>query len=148
MTESNPDRFSAADSALGYLYQCRVALVSALQRIRAAEEFTVALETLDDVVFDKEGQAPELLQTKHHRTRSANLTDASPDLWKSLRIWNEGLAAGTIPPGTSFYLITTSQAGDDSAAHRLRVAERDVATARARLHATVRISEHREHLDR
>ncbi len=46
-----PKEFSAADSALGYLYQCRVALVSALERIRAAADFTVALETLDDVVF-------------------------------------------------------------------------------------------------
>lgn len=131
-----PDQFSAASPALGYLYQCRVALVSALQRIRAAEDFSVALETLDDVVFETDGQAPELLQTKHHRTRSANLTDASPDLWKSLRIWCEGLASNTIPGGTSFYLITTSQAGDGSAAHRLRIVGRDVATARERLHAT------------
>lgn len=135
-----PEQFSAADSALGYLYQCRVALVSALQRIRAAQDFSVALETLDDVVFEQDGQAPELLQTKHHRTRRANLTDASPDLWKSLRIWCEGLAANTIPAGTSFYLITTSEAGDDSAAHRLRVVERDVATARERLHATASTS--------
>lgn len=140
MTGAKRDRFSAADSALGYLYQCRVALVTALQRIRAAEEFTVALETLDDVVFEKEGQSPELLQTKHHRNRSANLTDASPDLWKSLRIWCEGLAGGSFPPGTSFYLITTSRAGDDSAAHRLRVTHRDVPTARARLHATAQTS--------
>ncbi len=144
MSASEQDRFSAADSTLGYLYQCRVALASALQRIRASEEFTVALETLDDVVFEPEGRAPDLLQTKHHRTRSANLTDASPDLWKSLRIWCEGLAAGTIPPGSTLYLITTSQAGDDSAAHRLRVAERDVATARARLHATAQTSTNKD----
>lgn len=131
-----PEQFSAAASALGYLYQCRVALVSALRKIRDGDDFNVALETLDDVVFDNEGQAPELLQTKHHRTRSANLTDASPDLWKSLRIWCEGLAAETIPAGAYFYLITTSQAGDGSAAQRLRVVGRDVATARERLHAT------------
>ena len=51
-------QFSAADSALGYLYQCRVALVFALQRIRAGHDFNVALETLDDVVFDTVGQRP------------------------------------------------------------------------------------------
>lgn len=85
-----PEQFSAADSALGYLYQCRAALASALQRIRAAEDFTVSPATLDDVVSEKDGQAPELLQTKHHRSRSANLTDASPDIWKSLRIWCGG----------------------------------------------------------
>jgi len=136
MSESKQHRFSAADSALGYLYQCRVALVSALQRTRASNDFTVALETLDDVVFETDGHALDLLQTKHHRTRSANLTDASPDIWKSLRIWCEGVAANTIPAGTSFYLITTSEAGDGSAAQRLRVVGRDVATARERLHAT------------
>lgn len=138
------DQFSAADSALGYLYQCRVALVSTLQRIRAGGDFTVALETLDDVVFEKEGEAPELLQTKHHRTHCANLTDASPDLWKSFRIWCEGLAANTIPAGTSFYLITTSQTSDGSAAHHLRVVGRDVATARERLHATAATSTNRD----
>lgn len=138
------EQFSAADSALGYLYQCRVALVSVLQRIRAGDDFNVALETLDDVVFDSEGYAPDLLQTKHHRTRNANLTDASPDLWKSLRIWCEGLAAKAIPAGASFYLITTSQAVDGSAAQRLRVVGRDVATARERLHATARTSTNRK----
>lgn len=138
------EQFSAADSALGYLYQCRIALLSALQRIRTGDDFNVALETLDDVVFETEGQAPELLQTKHHRTRSANLTDASPDLWKSLRIWCEGLTAKTIPTETAFYLITTSDSGDDSAAHRLRVVGRDIATARERLHATAITSTSRE----
>ncbi|MBM3493820.1 MAG: hypothetical protein FJX72_05795, partial [Armatimonadetes bacterium] len=139
-----PEQFSAGDSALGYLYQCRVALVSALQRIRAGDDFNLALETLDDVVFEKEGQAPDLLQTKHHRTRSANLTDASRDLWKSLRIWCAGLAANTIPAGASFYLLTTSQAADGSAVQRLRVVGRDVATARERLHATAGTSTNHE----
>jgi len=131
-----PEKFSASDSALGYLYQCRVALVSALQRIRASDDFTVALETLDDVVFERDGQALDLLQTKHHRTRSANLTDASPDIWKSLRIWCEGVASNTFPAGTSFYLITTTEAGDGSTAQRLRVVGHDVVIARERLHAT------------
>jgi hypothetical protein len=35
---------------------------------------------LDDVVFEREGAPPELLQTKHHRQQAANLTDVSPDL--------------------------------------------------------------------
>lgn len=51
-----------------------------------------------------------------------------------------GLAANTIPAGTSFYLITTSRADDDSTAHHLGVVARDVATARERLHATARTS--------
>ncbi len=39
--------FSAADSALGYLYQVRVALLWSLRRARAGAEFIVSLETLD-----------------------------------------------------------------------------------------------------
>ena len=140
LAASVPDQFSAADSALGYLYQCRVALVFALRRSGAGDDFNVVLETLDDVVFDKEGQPPDLLQTKHHRARRANLADASPDLWKSLRIWCEGLTAKTIPAGASFYLVTTSRATAGSAAERLRVVDRDVASARERLHATAETS--------
>jgi hypothetical protein len=42
--------FSAADSALGYLYQVRVALLWSLRRARAGADFVVSLETLDDVM--------------------------------------------------------------------------------------------------
>ena len=89
MTTPNP--FSAADSALGYLYQVRVALLWALRRLKTDVDFVISLETLDDVTFETKGGKPEeLLQTKHHRNREATLTDASEDLWKSLRVWFEG----------------------------------------------------------
>jgi hypothetical protein len=116
--------FSAADSALGYLYQVRVALLWSLRRIRAGKDFVVALETLDDVTFEAlqaTGPKPdELLQAKHHRRAEASLTDASGDLWRSLRIWFEGHANNTIPPGTALYLLTTAAAPKDSAAWFLR----------------------------
>lgn len=140
MTESGPTRFSAADSALGYLYQCRVALLSALQRIRIGNDFLVTLETLDDVVFESEGEAPILLQTKHHRARKSDLSDSSSDIWRTLRVWSEGLADGTIPPSTSHYLITTASAPDGSAASFLRVESRDPDQALARLEATAQSS--------
>ena len=138
------NQFSAAGSTLGYLYQCRVALLFALRKIQPGDDFNITLETLDDIVFDKEGQPPELLQTKHHQTRSADLTDASPDLWKSLRIWCEGWATKKVPTNAAFYLITTSQAGDGSAAQRLRVVGRDVKTACERLCATAGTSANQE----
>ena len=50
----------------------------------------------------------------------------------------------TIPVDASFYLITTSQAGDGSAAQHLRVLGRDVVTARERLHATATTSTNQE----
>ena len=126
--------FSAADSALGYLYQVRVALLWSLSRIKQGGEFVVSLETLDDVTFDsKDGSPEELLQTKHHRTREASLSDMSGDLWKSLRVWFEEHANGQIPARTSLYLLTTASAPVCSAASFLRRGGRDVERAQALL---------------
>ena len=48
-----PDsRFSAADAALGYLYQVRCALLWTLQRLKTDLPFLVSIETLDDVTFE------------------------------------------------------------------------------------------------
>ena len=138
--------FSAADSALGYLYQIRVALLWSLRRARAGTEFLVSLETLDDVTFESlqaTGPKPdELLQTKHHRKSEASLTDASSDLWKSLRVWFEGRANDTIPSGTALYLLTTGAAPKDGAAWFLRSdGARDVAKALQKLEAVTQTSE-------
>ncbi len=133
---TTPTDFSAAESALGYLYQVRLALLSSLQRLAEDQAFALYLETLDDVVFDTAGSALELLQLKHHRERAANLTDASPDLWKSLRVWMEGRARGTIPPDARLFLITTSGVGTDSAASKLMVHNRDETAALTRLNQT------------
>jgi len=62
MNNNGTADFSAADSALGYIFQCRLALLLALRRIRSGDEFLLSLETLDDVVFEQEGKPPELLQ--------------------------------------------------------------------------------------
>lgn len=80
MSEVRATQFSAASSIIGYLFQCRYALLESLRKLRKSEEFVVSLETLDDVVFEKNGEAPELLQLKHHINRTANLADASPRL--------------------------------------------------------------------
>lgn len=117
---ANGHPFSAASSATGYLYQCRYALLEALRRTRQEYDFQVHIETLDDVVFDKQGSPPELLQTKHHVKQSADLTDASVDLWKTLRIWCEGIAGGSLRQGSRFILVTTAAAGSGSAAEMLR----------------------------
>src|SRR4051794_8121002 len=117
---SDHSPFSAADPALGYLFQCRYALLGALRRLRHTDEFLISIETLDDVVFDLPGRPLEVIQTKHHLRHAANLSDASVELWKSLRIWCEGNRDGTIPPGTLHYLITTTGASPGSAAALLR----------------------------
>lgn len=132
--------FSAADATLGYLYQVRVALLSSLQRLKNSQSFLVSLETLDDVTFEVGGQPDELLQTKHHKNREAKLTDASPDLWKTLRVWFEGYANGVIPTGTSLHLLTTGKAGEGTAAAYLRSRGRDVDAALNTLESTARSS--------
>lgn len=139
---SRSGKFSAVDATLGYLYQARCALLWTLYRLKVEPDFLVGVETLDDVAFETAGGDPtELLQTKHHRRGTGALTDASSDLWKTLRIWFEGLASNTIPSTARLCIVTTGTAPDGSAASRLRVKRRDVSAARQALDATAASSE-------
>jgi hypothetical protein len=102
-----PD-FTAREPALGYIYQARYALALLLSGV---EEQELLLETLDDIVLEQAGSARELLQTKHHVNTEARLTDYSPDLWKTLRVWSTILAEGKIQiPPTQLTLVTTQTA--------------------------------------
>lgn len=147
MPTSSP--FSAADATLGYLYQVQVALLWSLQRLKEkGASFAVSLETLDDVTFERTNGSPtDLLQTKHHLSKKAALSDASPDLWKSLRIWLEAAKVGAIAGGTALHLITTGKAPAGSAAHRLRVDSRDEVGALDLLIATARTSNSKANAD-
>lgn len=137
MTNESASRFSAVDPTLGYLYQIRVALLWSLRRLKNDPVFLVSLETLDDVTFETIGGDPkDLLQIKHHQRRTCVLTDASPDLWKTLRIWFEGRTSGILPSDTNLCLITTSITPDGTAASRLRSSPRDVVGAEQALDAT------------
>jgi hypothetical protein len=134
--------FSAVDPALGYLYQVRLALLWSLRRARSGTDFIVSLETLDDVTFESVGGTPEeLLQAKHHRDREATLTNASSDLWKSLRVWFEGYASKQVPLSTTRYLLTTGVAPPASVASLLQAEGRDVEKALQLLVAVTRTSE-------
>ena len=128
---------SAAQSAAGYLYQARLALAETLRYAYKDSGIEIAVEKLDDVSFEKDGSALELLQTKHHLKKSGDLTDSSVDLWKTLRVWAEAATADPSLPGrTRFALITTAQAPAGSAASYLRPAgagNRDPAKAETML---------------
>ncbi len=127
---------SAAASAMGYLYQVRYALLEALRRLRRDADFVVSIETLDDVVFEESGGALELLQLKHRVNRAADLSDASTDLWKTIRVWSEALLAEELPDGALLFLITTGHVSDGAATHYLRAdSSRDVAQAIERLNS-------------
>lgn len=142
MTVKDISKFSATAALTGYLYQCRLALLESLRRLRKGSELTVSLETLDDVVFEKQGEAPELLQAKHHLNKAADLTDASPDIWKTLRVWAEGFGAGNVPIGTTFFLITTASAPEGTAAYYLKTEDgkRSIDKALERLNGTAESS--------
>jgi hypothetical protein len=127
-------KFSAADASLGYAYQVRIALMRALELARKGLQFEVAIETLDDVSFAQVGGDPfELLQLKHSIQAKAGLSDASPALWKTLRIWSTKWREGQLTDGTSLFLVTTSLAADGSAAAYLKSDSRDYVSAQGLL---------------
>lgn len=146
MTDKGISQFSAVDSSLGYLYQVRLALLWTLRRQKNEPDFLVSVEALDDVAFETVGGDPmELLQTKLHRKGTGSLTDASSDLWKTLRIWFEGSATGEILPTSKLCLITTGTAPDGTAAAHLRAAQRNVPAAQQALDATAQSSTNKDH---
>ena len=69
------------------MYQARLALAECLRYAYDDLGIEIAIEKLDDVSFEKNGSALEMLQTKHHLKHAGDLTDASVDLWKTLRVW-------------------------------------------------------------
>lgn len=107
---------------LGYLYQCREALLLAILETKSQPGMSVSIERFDDVAFEQNGTAAEQLQLKHRVTPSS-LTDMSVDLWKTLRIWSEQVAEDPqVPFERRFTIITTAQAPVGSAAELLRAA--------------------------
>lgn len=103
--------FSARGSALGYYYQARYALYLLIAADR--DESEIAIEKLDDISFEENGTVYELLQTKHHISSTASLTNMSPDLWKSLRIWSTKVAEKDFKKDTILTLVTTAITPDN-----------------------------------
>lgn len=135
------NQFAAVNPAIGYLYQVRAALLWSLQRLRYDETFQVSVEVLDDVAFESSiGDASTFLQTKHHSSRTAALTDSCSDLWKTLRVWIEGSISGQIPATAALHLVTTGCAPTGSVASKLKISDRDVAAAKATLDVIARTS--------
>ena len=115
------DSHTAAPSAAGYLYQARLALALALRYTYIDASVDIGVEKLDDVSFEVNGTPLELLQAKHHIAKVADLSDASVDLWKSLRIWcQKAKEDPSLPQRMRFALITTGHVLPGSVAHLLR----------------------------
>jgi hypothetical protein len=113
------DLFEASASAVGYLYQLRKALLFCVEQSGVGPDWTVAVEAGDDIEVH-EGDGKVLYQLKH-RAPGTRVTDMATDLWKSLRIWaTEWAASGDGQDRPTFFLLTTAEAPQDSAAYHLR----------------------------
>ncbi|MCY7870083.1 hypothetical protein MOF33_16135 [Bacillus spizizenii] len=111
------NKFSAHAQALGYFYQVRYALLLLLRPKDYNSQ--IFIEKLDDISFVQNGSPTELIQMKHHR-RKGSLTDASSDIWKTLRVWSEAVSDGVVDTQcTTFSLITNEVASTGSAASLL-----------------------------
>ena len=133
-------KHSAAPSLLGYLYQCRIALLKTLRRLKADPCVTLAIETLDDVVFEKEGTPVEIIEIKHHINRKANLTDGSTDLWQTIRIWCDLYRGGVTQNRPVLCMMTTAKSPEKSAASYLRAENRNFSIAERLLLQTAETS--------
>ena len=104
--------FSAREPSLGYYYQFLYSLFILLKTDNRSAK--IRIECLDDIVmFDKD--KINLVQTKLHIKGGANLTDASPDFWKTIRVWVNNINSGTLDINNStFSLITTEKIGEKS----------------------------------
>jgi hypothetical protein len=120
------NKHDASAIALGYLFQCRYALLLGLKAIPDSPQLAISIEKFDDVAFEAAAEPVKLIQTKHHVRQFGNLTDASTDLWKTLLIWATRVAADLEAPfRTKFILLTTSIATNGSAASFLRMRDRN-----------------------
>ena len=137
--------FDATDSLLGYLYQCRYALLLLIERGKLTPSVEMSIERFDDVAFEQNGNPVEAIQTKHHLGQIRNLTDSSVDLWKTLRVWSEGVTNGTFDlTEIVLTIVTTATAPSGSIASLLRQDARDEATALQRLVNVVKTSTNKE----
>jgi hypothetical protein len=131
---------SAAASALGYLYQINWALVELIRRGGSRPDQSVTLELHDDVAWDQAGHPIERIQVKHHLNRQYGLTDANPDVWRTLKAWMD-VASPADPNGALLVLVTTASAPSASAAHLLRPVDRDEPAALDLLETAARDSD-------
>ena len=135
--------FDASASALGYIYQCRLALLLALRK-NDDPALTVSIEKIDDITFERDGTPHERIQTKLQVTPGV-LSDASEAVWKTLRIWSDDVASGKLKPSeTLLCLLSSGTAQSNSALAYLRGDnERNVAIAQSMLEATAAASQNR-----
>ncbi|MEU6244663.1 hypothetical protein [Streptomyces sp. NPDC047024] len=113
-------QFAATASAMGYLYQLRIALLRCTDLLESGAGWTVALEAGDDIECIRD-EATGLWQLKH-RAEGTRITDGATDLWKSLRVWAVSVTTGAIDlDSADLFLLTTAEAPPPRALRRIWV---------------------------
>jgi len=113
--------FSAKEPSLGYFYQIKYALYVLLTNARDLESPKLRIECLDDIDIE-DVNSLKLFQTKLHIKGKANLTDASVDFWKTIRIWSSHITNKLIDvDSTIFNLVTTECIPETSLLHKLKI---------------------------
>ena len=111
---------SAKEPSLGYFYQIKYALLALLTSTKELNNPKVRIENLDDVEIE-DINTLQLFQTKLHIKNKGNLTNSSPDFWKTIRIWSEHITNGLIDiDNTILNLITTEAVPDSSLLFKLK----------------------------
>lgn len=110
----------AVEQMLGYLYQVRYALFLLLDN--DDEQTQISIEKFDDIAFSNDGDAPEvMLQLKHHTKTYGNLTDASTDIWRTIKVWVDLVKKDpSFLTSTKFLILTTAKAPEGTAANYLK----------------------------
>ncbi|MEU9206575.1 ABC-three component system protein [Streptomyces sp. NPDC048415] len=109
---------------MGYQHQTWWALLELLRSGAQRPDATISLELFDDVAWDQHGAPTELLQLKHHRIGQRALTDASADVWATLKVWMD-TAVPADPAGPTLALVSTQISREGSAVAALRDESRD-----------------------
>lgn len=126
---------SAADSASGYLFQCRYALLAALKRQDVTPGLEISIECFDDIAFSNSGSPKELLQSKHS-LKPKPMSDRAVQFWNTIGIWTKRVRNYPAELGKiKLTFVTTSTLGADTAVSLLRPEPkgRDVAKATEKL---------------
>ncbi len=137
----------AIEQMIGYLYQVRYALALLLDNDN--EELQISIEKFDDIAFSSDDEPKQLIQLKHHIRHQGSLSDASTDLWRTLKVWIDAIEGKSeMVRNTKFLIITTSIAPVKSAAYHLKANNeiRDVQKAYDLLCGVCQTSENKEHL--
>lgn len=140
------EQHQASEQMLGYLYQVKYALILLLKAENG--RYQISIEKYDDVAFSDDDDPKIMIQLKHHIGKQGNLSDASTDLWRTLKVWVDAITDNDeLLNDTDFLLVTTAIAPDGCAASYLKRENRNVDTAYHLLKQVATTSSNQAHRD-